>query len=236
MLIQIVVTAHGTISAFSHEEIPKFNDDSQYEHLNEKMTRFTIFAAGIMAIWFTTGLTGQDDSCGEPGALVGVDLMDTRNFTLLDYRRMFMNGATPCAHELQGHWRGVNKGIATWIGYRQFIKEIQPCGEVYFGDNIQVHQVSNQCLRCMGWQPKVECDGSLERKGKFAVQPADCRGPFGHGIIFSYRDGGNPKRDPSRLLVDKVVKIDDNHLLGRAVAKVGLMRIPLAYFMLERVE
>ncbi len=168
--------------------------------------------------------------------LVGIDLMDTRNFRLRDYRKMFMGGTTPKLHELKGHWRGVNKGIATMVGYRQFIKEIQPCGSVYFGDNIQVHQVSSACLRCIGWQPKVDADGTIKRHGKFAVQPPNDRGPFGHGVVFSYRDGGNRKSDPARLIVDKVVKIDDNHLLGRAVARLGLIQVPLAYFMLERVH
>jgi hypothetical protein len=38
------------------------------------------------------------------------------------------------------------------------------------------------------------------------------------------------------LIVDKVVKIDENHLLGRAVARIGLVQVPLAYFMLERAN
>ena len=40
------------------------------------------------------------------------DILDTRKYSLLDYRRMFSNGRTPEPHEMVGYWRGVNKGIA----------------------------------------------------------------------------------------------------------------------------
>ena len=171
----------------------------------------------------------------------GFDIMDTRNFRLIDYRRMFKRGRTPTPDQMQGLWRGVNKGIVTLVGYKQFVKEIQPCGTVLFGDNIQVHQVSNDVLRCIGWQPKVQGDGQLERQGKFVVKPPDRRrrligAAFSHGAVISYRDGGNDRRDPIRLLVDRVVMIDNNHMLGRATANFGPIQIPLAYFMLERVQ
>lgn len=173
---------------------------------------------------------------GSRGAVFGVDMMDTRNFSLLDYRRILVNGETPTVEELRGRWRGVNKGVVTLVGYGQFIKEIGIEGEACFGDNVQVHQVSAECLRALGWQPKIAASGLVERRGRFQIKPADGRGPYGHAATFSYRDGGNPKSDPVRLLVDKVVKVDENHLLGRATARFGLIDIPLAYFMLERIE
>ena len=149
---------------------------------------------------------------------------------------MFKRGTTPTSEELVGQWRGVNKGVVRLAGYKQFIKDIKPdcCG--ISGDNIQVCQVSDDLLRCIGWQPKIDaCTGELERRGKFAVLcPRGC-GPFKHGVEFNYRRGGNRKCDPAKLLVDKVVKIDDNHLLGRATANFGPLKIPLAYFVLERM-
>ncbi len=172
------------------------------------------------------------------------DIMDTRNNRLIDYRRMFKHGRTPTPAELQGMWRGVNKGIVTLVGYKQFVKEIQPCGSILIGDNIQVHQVSNDMLRCFGWQPKIQTDGQIERLGKFVVKPPKSStrlghrrlSPFAHGAEISYRDGGNDPHDPVRLLVDRIVMIDDNHVLGRATAKFGLVQIPLAYFVLERIQ
>lgn len=164
------------------------------------------------------------------------DIMDVRNYSLLDYRRMFMSGRTPTPAELQGQWRGVNKGIVRLFGFRQFIKEIQPSGCTLVGDNIQVHQVSDQLLRCCGWQPKFDArTGMLERNGRYLVKRPTFRGPFGHGVVFSYREGGNPRGDLSRLIVDQVVMIDHHHLLGRASVRLGLVKVPVAYFVLERI-
>ena len=98
--------------------------------------------------------------------------MDTRNFRLIEYRRMFKEGQTPTAEEMVGYWRGVNKGIVELAGYKQFIKEILPQDCQLSGDNIMVHQVSQDLLRCCGWQAKSDpgSPDGLERKGKFIVR------------------------------------------------------------------
>lgn len=173
-----------------------------------------------------------------PNSQGSVDIMDTRNFTLLDYRKMFKEARTPAPQELVGRWRGVNKGIVELVGYRQFIKEIVPTECELTGDNIQVKQVSNDMLRAIGWAPIAGMpeEGYVSRLGYFQVQPPRGKGTFKHGAIFSYRDGANQKSDPVRLLVDKVVVLDRNHLLGRVTANFGLVRIPLSYFTLERVR
>lgn len=170
------------------------------------------------------------------GEVFSFDYMDPRNFSLRDYRELFQHGATPTNSELHGQWRGVNKGIVTLFGYRQFIKEIQPVGTCTFGDNIEVHQVSTEVLRCMGWRPKVKDTGELQRVGKYAVQPPKGIGIFRHGRHLSYWNGGNAKTDPSKLLVDKVVKLDDNHMLGRVTGLTLVGPVPLAYFVLERIH
>jgi len=151
---------------------------------------------------------------------------------------MYRNGTTPQAHELAGQWKGVNKGIVQIAGYGQFIKDIQagPNGE-FHGDNVQVSQVKPGLVRLDGWQPKFDYQTSnYERLGKFQVQAANGRGFFGHGATLSYADGGNAKGDPAKLLQDQVVRIDHNHMIGRAVAKFGPIKIPIAYFVLERRE
>ena len=165
------------------------------------------------------------------------DIMDVRNYRLKDYRRMFMRGRAPLPHELAGSWRGVNKGLVRMIGYKQFIKEIEPQECVTFGDNIKVHQVSDDILRCCGWEPKIDPHtGFLRRSGSYKVEAPDYRGRFGHGVIFNYRKGGNRKLDPRRMIVDKVVMIDECHLLGRATVGVGKLRVPVGFFVLERVH
>ena len=163
--------------------------------------------------------------------------MDTRNFRLIDYRRMFVNSPAPEPWELVGKWRGVNKGIVKLLGYKQFIKEIEPRGCSLSGENILVHQVSDDLLRCMGWQPKIDrATGKSKRRGKFAVVGPKGHGAFSHGKTFCYRRGGNRACDPARLIVDKVVKLDDDHMLGRATIRIGLVHIPVAYFVLERIR
>lgn len=170
------------------------------------------------------------------GEVFSFDYMDPRNFSLRDFRDLFLNGRSPSDRELQGKWRGSNKGIVTLFGYRQFIKEIKPHGTCTFGDNIQVHQVSNECLRCIGWQPKVKDTGEFEREGKFAVLPPRGIGKFRHGRVLSYNRGGNPRTDLSRLLVDKMVVLDSNHMLGRVTGATLLGPVPLGYFVIERIE
>lgn len=172
-----------------------------------------------------------------PNSQGRVDIMDTRNFTLRDYRKMFSEGRSPTSAELIGQWRGVNKGIVELVGYRQFIKQIVPTACDLRGDNILVEQVSNDLLRSMGWAPIAGPpeDGYVSRIGGFQVQEPRGIGKFKHGAVFSYRDGVNPPRDPAKLLVDKVVVLDRNHLLGRVTANFGPVRIPLSYFTLERI-
>lgn len=166
----------------------------------------------------------------------GRDIMDTSAYSLLEYRRMYLDGTSPTPSDLVGYWRGVNKGIVELVGYRQFIKEILPQGPYLSGENIQVGQVSPETARQLGWQVKVDQQtGQPERSGKFAIQAPNAVGTFGKGAIFSYRDADNQRSDPARLLVDKVVKIDNNHMLGRVTARFGLVEIPLAYFVLERM-
>lgn len=206
------------------------------------MTKLTRALIVFFALSMATSALGQlgypqpCESCVTIHQPHQVDLMDTRNFRLIDYRRMFMNGRTPDPAELVGHWRGVNKGIVELVGYKQFIKEITPNGLCLSGDNIQVGQVNNSLLRSMGWQPKVDWNtGQLERNGRFAIKGPNGRGKFGHGAVFSYREGGNRLTDPANLLVDKVVMIGPNHVLGRVTANFGPVHIPLAYFVLERM-
>lgn len=186
--------------------------------------------AGDGAIWRTR--------LKRPNSQGRVDVMDTGNFKLIDYRKMFAEGRTPAPQELVGRWRGVNKGIVELVGYRQFIKEIvgTPCD--LRGDNILVEQVSNDLLRSIGWAPVAGMpeEGYVSRQGYFAVQAPRGVGSFQHGAIFRYRDGDNKRTDPVRLLVDKLVVLDRNHLLGRATANFGVVQIPLAYFTLERIQ
>ncbi len=203
------------------------------------MIRFAVTFSLLLVLGLPAKLSGQAVTFRSETAestSPSVDIMNTSHFRLVDYRRMFVNGSTPTEAELVGNWRGVNKGIVELVGYKQFIKEITPDGCAISGDNIMVHQLDNCHLRSLGWEPKADgFNGQLQRRGKFAIEPPKGTGTFKHGVVFSYRRGRNRKFDPVRLIVDKVVKIDDNHLLGRATANFGPLQIPVAYFVLERM-
>ena len=156
--------------------------------------------------------------------------LNTQNFSLLQYRRIMRSHPTPTPQELQGTWRGINKGIATLAIDKRFLKEFKFVDGQVYGDNIEVE-------RTVGiWDPvEVPKTGDYKRAGKFLVQPPRGIGAFKHAAILNYRKGGNKNLDPSKLIFDRVVKLDDNHMLGRATAKFGLVEIPLSYFVLQRV-
>ena len=175
-------------------------------------------------------------ACPRPLDPRPLDPMNTRQHRLRDYRRMFIHGTSPSANDLIGTWRGVNKGIVNLVGFKQFVKEIRPSGIGIAGENIRVHQVRQNRIRCIGWQPKLDRCGNLQRHDRFLILPPCGSNRFARGVIFSYRLGGNHRFALSRLLVDRVVKIDDQHLLGRAVIRTLFGPIPVAYFVLERVQ
>ncbi|MGI9515752.1 MAG: hypothetical protein ACR2NP_01790, partial [Pirellulaceae bacterium] len=161
--------------------------------------------------------------------------MYVHRFCLLQYRRMMRFGRTPHPSELAGTWRGVNKGVATMAIDRQFIKQFYYVNGRLYGDNISVHQVADSQLQQCGWRPIVDpYTGQLKRQGRFAVECPQGIGPFRHGLVLNYAAGGNG-RDPSRMIWDQVVKLDDNHMLGRATIRVGLAKVPVAFFVLERI-
>ena len=156
--------------------------------------------------------------------------LNTQNYSLFQYRRMMLNHSAPQPHELQGAWRGINKGIATVAIDERFIKDFRNVNGKIYGDNIEVQKNSGN------WTPvRDRKTGMAKRQGKFLVQQARGIGPFGHSVVLNYSKGGNRKLDPANLISDQLVKLDDNHMLGRATAKFGPIRIPLAYFVLQRV-
>ena len=162
--------------------------------------------------------------------------MNVDNFTLFDYRRMMKNGQDVHPSELQGKWRGINKGIATVAIDQQFVKHFHHDGNQVRGGNISVHQVPNDQLGINGWQPVAGQEYGVARKeANFLVQTPKRKCCWHKkGVILNYRQGENRKGDPSKLITDELVKLDDNHMLGRATVKLGPIKIPLAYFVLER--
>ena len=181
--------------------------------------------------------TSYSNSNSGPSTILTHPSMNVSNYRLLQYRRMMTQHAAPHPSELQGTWRGINKGIATVAIDEQFVKRFYVEGGKIYGDNVSVHQLPHERLRQSGWQP-IQDSSTAKRKrsGKFLVQDPQRFGPFRHGVVLNYRKGGNRKLDPTRLIEDKLVKLDDNHMLGRATAKFGPIKIPLSYFVIERIQ
>jgi hypothetical protein len=137
---------------------------------------------------------------------------------------------------MQGTWRGLNRGLGpALLGISQFTKQMCACGCVGHGDNITIKQVDPACWSCRNqWQPVYRADGTLERGGRYVIKPRTTSKRSEQAAELNYGEANNPKGDASRFLVDKIVKIDDQFLLGQAIYKVGLAQVTVSYFVLER--
>jgi hypothetical protein len=157
-----------------------------------------------------------------------------RKRTLREIMRTF---PPPTREELHGRWRGLNKGVGPAIlGLSQFSKEFCTLCPCPHGDNITIHQREPECwCSASAWCPVCEC-GTLDRHGNFKVNCPDGRRPFPCALELNYTQAPNPAGSPERLIVDKLVKLDDDHLLGFSTFQVGKLRFPGYYFVLERVH
>jgi hypothetical protein len=145
------------------------------------------------------------------------------------------SGCSPNPKDLIGTWYGVNKGFgAAMAGLHQDIKVFQACEQGVTGHNILVQQVAVEELECKGWRSKRD-PKTCEPKtmGNFVVET--CFNERGKLILqLDYSQGENPSMDPSRYLVDELVLMEPDLLLGRARVRVGMVDMPIAYFVLFR--
>lgn len=139
----------------------------------------------------------------------------------------------PSIDMLEGRWHGINKGVgAAAIGLTQDIKVFSVNGPCPKGHNVAVHQVALDELDCRGFQPKISpltcCEKTM---GNFViVAPCATCEP----LKLDYTQAENSPTDPSRWLVDELVMIDHDMLLGKAYVQVGRSRMPVAFFVLVR--
>lgn len=161
--------------------------------------------------------------------------------SLIGMRRSYLKellekGEPPTAEEMHGQWRGLNKGVfPAMAGISQFTKEFWTLTDCPHGDNITVCQQDPSCWYYPhAWRPALK-DGQIDRHGNFKINFDACSKPYPQAVELNYGQASNPKRSPERLIVDKLVKLDNDHLLGLATLQVGRMRVPALYFVLERV-
>jgi hypothetical protein len=144
---------------------------------------------------------------------------------------------SPAPCDLVGKWYGVNKGYGAAIaGIHQDVKVFRECEHGVSGYNILVEQVAVEELACKGWRPKLERKTCQPKTmGNFVVDCQPKEGcPCQQALVLDYSQADNPVFDPSRFLVDELVVIEPDLLLGRARFRMGWIDMPVAYFVLTR--
>ncbi len=149
--------------------------------------------------------------------------------------RLMETRPAPDLATIAGKWNGINKGVGSaMMGLMQDVKVLE--GEdCVSGYNILVKQVSISDLPCRGWRPELDPKTCKPKTmGNFIAVAPNCCGKLGHTVKLDYTIAENPWFDPSRFLIDELVAIDDDILLGRATANIGKLHVPVAYFVLTR--
>lgn len=146
-----------------------------------------------------------------------------------------LRGATPALDELVGwEMRGMNTPPwARAARIRKFVKgfERRPGGQV-LGYNRAVRQGPDRAA----WQVTGDPFGWYLVS---SVDPAARDNAYLHAVLLDYGRGENRRLDPSRGLRDYVVRVDEpgaELYLGKAYAAVGPARVPVSFFVLERLR
>jgi hypothetical protein len=157
-----------------------------------------------------------------------------RDATELDRLMKCCEPPEPCS--LIGTWYGINKGVgAAAIGLHQDVKVFESCRDQIVGHNILVEQVAVEEIARCGWQPKRAFrDGQPKTIGNFVVTHERDERSGQQKLILDYNLAENPMLDPTRYLIDELVEVSPNLMLGRARVRVGLVDTPVAYFVLTR--
>ena len=153
---------------------------------------------------------------------------------------LFVRGDTPDMDALPGwEWRGLNLGpIAPFTPFQKFIKGFyrDPAGLVW-GYNVPV--VQDGPGRAWRARPSEE---QPKRFGFFRVDrvdPTSRDNAYLHALLLDYGRGRNPLLDVTKGLRDYVVRVErgsDDLLLGKAYYALGPARVPVGFFVLERLR
>lgn len=158
-----------------------------------------------------------------------------------DLEKLFLQGERPDLDALVG-WehRGMNTpAFARILGIKKFVKGFyRPFGnarEVY-GYNCPV--VQNRLDE--PWHTKPD-DHHPRRFGFYRVSEVDPTArdnAYLHALLLDYSRGHNPGMDPSRGLRDYLVRVEGERdtYLGKAFYALGNARLPLSFFVLERLR
>jgi hypothetical protein len=162
-----------------------------------------------------------------------------------ELERAFLRGATPAIDALVGwQFRGTNRmpvdplPLARLLGIRKFVKGMFRAGDGRaMGYNCPVVQDALDAP----WRTRPS-DAAPTRFGFYAVTPVDPTSRDNrhlHAILLDYGQGGNAAWDPTAGLRDYLVQVDPANpdlFLGRATYAIGPARVPLNFFLLERLR
>lgn len=170
---------------------------------------------------------------GDPGP--STEFLDLVGRSRSALEETLLRGRAPALDDLVGwEMRGMNTPPwARAARIRKFVKgfERRPDGQV-FGYNRPVRQGRDQSA----WQVTGEPFGWYLVD---AVDPTARDNAYLHAVLLDYGRGGNRLLDPSRGLRDYVVRVDQpgaELYLGKAYAAVGPARVPVSFFVLERLR
>jgi hypothetical protein len=152
--------------------------------------------------------------------------------------RLFGVGGAPSLEAIVNQeYGGFNTGwVPTLFHVRKFLKAFFTEHGATYGCNTPVRQNGLQGE----WIEKPSRQNP-KRFGFYSVSPATWhdRSPALGALLLDYSRGGNSRLDPARLLRDYLVRVhpgSDELLLGKAYAKLGRVRIPVSYFVLQRIR
>jgi hypothetical protein len=152
---------------------------------------------------------------------------------------LMLRGEAPDPERLAGwEFRGTNVAAFTkLLGIKKFIKGFyrSSAGQL-LGYNIPVVQdaVTEPWRYKHGESPR--------RFGFYRVDPVDPAArdnAYLNSLLLDYGRGGNHELDPTSTLRDYLVRVErgaDDLLLGKAFVAVGPLRVPVGFFVLERLR
>jgi len=142
-----------------------------------------------------------------------------------DLETVLVRGETPEPGGLAGwEFRGWNTpAYAKLLGIQEFVKGFYRSADgALFGYNRQ---------------PKKD-----KRFGFYRVEPVDATArdnAYLHALLLDYGRGGDSVLAPTTRLRDYLVRVEpgsDDLLLGKAYVAAGPLRVPVSYFLLERLR
>ena len=157
-----------------------------------------------------------------------------------DLRRIMLRGEQPDPANLVGwEFRGTNLPARTaLVGLRRFIKGFRH-DEV--GRPIGYNKSVRGADLGTPWTPRPQRDGRLAF-AYYTVAPVDPEAldnRYLNALFLDYGAVAEPERGIAGMLRDYLVRVEpgsDELLLGHAFAAVGRRRVPIGWFVLERLQ